>query len=344
VTVGIGIVGSGFMARTYAQCVVAHTSGTRLAAIAGGSRAADLARDYGVPAEPTLEALLANPDVDAVILATPRSTHLGQTLAAAAAGKHVYVEKPMALTAAECDQMIAACAAAGVVLTVNKVTRFRGSPRAAKLALDEGRIGQLRMIRAQTSVVDYVANKGWTADPAEGGLLLDMGAHIADAFRWYAGAEVRSVHALLRDFEPGPPLSRSAMVQFEMANDMIGQYWMSFELPPPGVGSVAQFLLVGSTGILDCDNIGAVRVGTAAGWETLFVMPAYDLNGDFTNPVRLAAFAEQVQDFADAIRDQRPPAVTGADGRAAIAVIDAVRESAATGRAVAPQPSEAFAS
>ncbi len=333
--VGFGIVGAGHMARTYANCLASHTPGARLTAVTGGTRAGQLAADFDVPAEPDLEALLARADVGAVILATPHSQHLPQTLLAAAAGRHVYVEKPMALNIAECDAMIEACRAAGVLLTVNKVSRFRASPRTAKRLLDDGRIGPLRMIRFTSSVPGYPHDsKGWTADPAEGGVILDMGAHVFDQIRWLTGSEVRRVFASLRDFEAFPPNHKSAMVQLELANGLPVQYWMSFEMPLPGVGSQSQAVLMGSTGLIDCDYFGAVRITAGDGWETVFVMPPFDGNRDPRSPVRLAAFAEQVQDLADAIVDGRAPAVAPEDGRAAVEIAQAAVQSSATGRSV----------
>ena len=97
------------MDHTYAECLAKHVPNARLVAVAVGSRAPGLAADYGVPAEASAAALLARPDVDAVIIATPHSTHAALTAQAAAAGKHVYIEKPMAVTVAECDAMIDAC-------------------------------------------------------------------------------------------------------------------------------------------------------------------------------------------------------------------------------------------
>jgi predicted dehydrogenase len=131
-TVGVGMVGSGFMGLTYAEAIARHVTGARLVAVAGGSRAAKLAAEYGVPAEPTVEALLARRDVDAVVLATPDQVRRELTEKAAAAGKHVLAEKPMAPTVADCDAMIAACARAGVTLAVVKTERYRKITRRAK--------------------------------------------------------------------------------------------------------------------------------------------------------------------------------------------------------------------
>src|ERR1051325_7322060 len=93
---GIGIIGSGYMGRTYAECVSRYNTGAHLVAVSGGSRAAGLAADYGVESESSLDALLARGDVDAVIITSPQSAHHDQTILAARAGKHILVEKPMA--------------------------------------------------------------------------------------------------------------------------------------------------------------------------------------------------------------------------------------------------------
>src|SRR3954465_13863209 len=99
------------MGLTYAECLARYNTGARLVAIAGGSRAPGLAQSYGVPAEPTVDDLFARSDVDAVIITPPQPAHCEQTIAAARAGKHVMVEKPMATSSVECRQMIDACEA-----------------------------------------------------------------------------------------------------------------------------------------------------------------------------------------------------------------------------------------
>ncbi len=143
-TVRVGVVGSGFMGRTWAQVAAAHATGTSLVAVTGGRRAPGLAADFGIPLEPTLDALLARHDVDVVVLATPPAVHLAQTLQVAATGRHLLVEKPMAQTATECAEMVAACHAAGVRLSVVSQHRFRDAPVAAKRLIDDGAIGRVR--------------------------------------------------------------------------------------------------------------------------------------------------------------------------------------------------------
>src|SRR3954453_9528609 len=101
--VRIGMIGSGVMAHTYSEVVAKYASGGELVAIAEGSRAPALAERYGVACEPSLAALVARDDVDAAVLAGPEQLRPEQTQAAAAAGKHVLAEKPMATSVAACD-------------------------------------------------------------------------------------------------------------------------------------------------------------------------------------------------------------------------------------------------
>ena len=340
--VAFGMLGSGFMARTYAEALAHHVPSGRLVAVALGSRASDLAADYGANLEPSAEALLARADVEAVIVATPHTTHLPLTQAAAAAGKHVYVEKPMAVSVAECDGMLAACREAGVILAVNKVTRYRESPRTAKRLIDEGRIGDLRMVRITSSVVGYhPADHGWAKDPAEGGAWLDMGVHLFDGLRWFTGADAARVYANVTDWG-GTGIRRTGMAQLEMTNGVLAQLWISFEMPAPGIGSQSQWVFVGSDGIIESDSYGKVRLGTADGWQDVYEMPPFELNADTISPVRLKAFAAQVEDVARAIREGREPEVPAINGRSAVELVEATAHSSETGQAVrlpfAPAP------
>ena len=135
---GIGIIGSGYMGRTYAECVTRYNQHGRLVAVAGGTRAASLAADYGVHAEPSADALLQRADISAVIITSPQSAHREQTIAAAQHGKHVLVEKPMATSVVDCRAMIDACRDAGVMLSVIKPWRYRGSTRGLQDSIRRG--------------------------------------------------------------------------------------------------------------------------------------------------------------------------------------------------------------
>ena len=104
----IGILGSGFMGRTNAETVTRYLPGAKLMAVAGGTRAGQLALDYGVDCEPAPSALLGRDDIDAVLISTPHAQHGPQATEAARRGKHVLLDKPMATSVAECDAIIEA--------------------------------------------------------------------------------------------------------------------------------------------------------------------------------------------------------------------------------------------
>lgn len=334
-SIGIGMLGSGFMAHTYAECLAKYVPNAHLAAIALGTRAPALAEEYGVPVEPSAEALLARDDVGAVLIATPHSTHLPLTLLSAAAGKHIYLEKPMAVTLADCDEMIEASKAAGVLITVNHVTRLRRSPMTAKRLLDDGAIGELRMVRVLSSVVGYLEDDhGWAHAPGEGGAWLDMGVHMFDALRWFTDSEADLVFARIRDFGGKPHQTRTGLADIEMQNGVLAQFLVSMELPEPGLGSQSQWTFIGSDGIIQSDSYGKVRLGKGDGWEEVYEMPSFALNADVYSPVRLEAFAAQVEEFATAIAAGGGPGMAGEDGRAAVEVVEAAIRSSETDAAV----------
>jgi predicted dehydrogenase len=336
-TVRIGLVGSGYMGRSYAECLKRYTTHGKLTAVTGGSRAPQLAADYQAAFVEDLAGLLARRDVDAVLVASPHRAHLAQVVQSARAGKHVLVEKPMALDASECDAMIAACRDVGVTLSVIQTVRFRGTVARGKRLIEEGRIGAVRMIDLRT-VFEWVpsGSKNWTQDEAEGGLILDQGAHNFDFMHWYAGSEPARVFARIKAYGPCAWPFPTAMAQVEFKNGVLAHTWMSFELPKPGLANSAfRALVVGETGMLDIDGYGKLSAALdGRDWQLVWEQPTIDYVNRPLAPERLEAFYTQVQDFIDSIRLKRPPAVTGEAGRTAVALIDACRRSSATGTAV----------
>jgi predicted dehydrogenase len=344
-----GLIGSGYINRGYAAGLhIGQVPDGELVAIAGGKRAPALAAEFGAQAEPTVEALIARKDIDAVILGSPHTAHLPQTQMAAAAGKHVYTEKPMAVTVAECDAMIEACRAANVKLAVNKVLRFRIAPSAAKEIIDQGLIGDVRMIQARGSWTEFflkdvvgedgriiIPAKLWAMDPAEGSQYLDYGVHCNDIIRWYSGSEAKVCFARYHTYGTPPPPDLTAVVTYEMQNGVIATVLMTYELPEPGISPADVTFIIGSKGMIDCDQYGKVRYTSNGGeWQLYREQPAFDFLKDYLDPNRLLGFSAQVQDFARAILDDREPAVTGWDGRQAVEMANAADISAASGESV----------
>jgi len=334
--IGIGIVGSGYMGRTYAECVVRYNTGARLVAVAGGSRAPALAADYEIEAEPSIDALLARSDVDAVIITSPQSAHCEQTVAAAVAGKHVMTEKPMATSSAECRRMIDACRVAGVALSVIKPWRYRGSTLGAHTAIHNGDIGAVRMITLWWLYprIPFIG-KEWFRDPKEGGLFLDAGSHCFDYLRWIAGAEPTRLYAQLATYNQDSETPRSTMTTVTFANGVMGSLWLSYEVPNPGWEDTNfRARIVGENGILDTHGYGALQIGAGEAWETLYEQAPMDFINRPMERVRLEAFFAMTQDFIDALREGRPQPVTGEDGLAAVAMVEAGYRSHTLGQAV----------
>jgi predicted dehydrogenase len=343
-TVGIGIVGSGFMARTYAEVITRHTHGGRLVALTGGTRAPALAAQYAVPHAQTLADLLARADLDAVVLAGPEQARPAQTALAAAAGKHILAEKPMATSVADCDAMIAHCTAAGVQLMVVQSQRFRGVHQRAKRILDEGRIGRPREMRIWTLFPaawsePVVRSRPWYRDP-QAGLFMSQGVHNFDLLRWFIGSEARSVYARVTSYgDHGiPNLSAVAIVGF--ANGATGHLWVNMELPDATFpDSQFRSQVVGERGLLDFDGYTHLDMTIDGAWRRVWAQPPFDPL-DPLDPIRLESFTGQIQAFIACIRDGVPPLVTGGDGRAAVELCQAALISARSDQVVTlPLPS-----
>jgi predicted dehydrogenase len=329
-----GVIGSGFMGQTWARVIARHVPEATLVAVGGGRLAADVAAEHGAEAlEPT--ALLARDDIEAVVVATPVPTHRPYAEAAARAGKHVMVEKPMTNTRADADAMVAAADAAGVRLAVVSQHRFRASPLAARALIDAGRIGAIRMIRVFGPNAGWdIPADSWNSDRAQVSPYMDWGAHACDIIRWLTRSEASLVFAQFASYTDVPPGDQSSMTLYTLDNGVLVQIWLTYELPPPTLGSAMQMLIAGSDGIIELDAYGTVRIATpAGGWETAFEQPPFDPL-DAEDSVRLQAYGAQLRDLIDAIAEGRDPQVSGRQGAATTSWLEAAEQSAASGESV----------
>ncbi len=359
-TIGFGILGSGNMARVYADALSTRVTGGRVVAVALGSRAEALAPEYGAVAEPDAASLLARDDVDVVVVATPHSTHRSLGVEAAYAGKHVYLEKPMARSVEECDAIISAARANRVTVTVAKQTRHMETAMRAKELIEDGAIGDVRIIRAMSPFSDFgLPSDHWLNDLGEGDCFLDWGSHACDAFRWYTESDASRVYADYANFGAIDARWPTALVQVRMTSGAICQAFLSYEVPEPGLGSGSnnQYLIIGAKGMIewDLDVLRMTRVvsptrppeepgsvgffvnpsTSGAAWETVLELPSWTRpTWDPRSARRVGNTARQVQAFINALQGGYEPRVTAADGRAAIEMTEAASRSAATGQAV----------
>jgi predicted dehydrogenase len=346
--VGIGIIGSGYMAVTYAEALARYTKGAQLSAIAMGTRAPALATEYSVACESSAESLLARADVDGVIVTLPTRFHREQAEKAAAAGRHVLVEKPMAASVADCDAMIAACTKAGVNLAVVKTQRYRDLLMEVKRLVATGAIGPIRMMTVVDTFPETVAHsvligKRWILEPENGGLFYDMASHVADFMLWLTESKPKQVFAQIPQFSSPPPRtdgeapfrSETLMAQIGFENGVTAQYMTSPDVPLPEHPSGRfHFQIVGAVGMMDFKGFEYLDVTRNGAWERTITSPRFDVWRDVKAPERMHPHVGVAQEFVDSIRERRHPRVAGEEGRAAIELCQACRASATSGRVV----------
>jgi myo-inositol 2-dehydrogenase/D-chiro-inositol 1-dehydrogenase len=319
------VLGSGFAGSTFAESI-SYAPDAELVAIAGGRNAPLLAQRFATRALPTTEvdALLDSDAVDAVLIASPNPAHCPQALRAAASGKHVLVEKPMALNVGECRAMIDACQRAGVVLMVGHHHRFRRNPIAAQLLLERGAIGKVDLVQMLQTEPDVTT---WLTTPANGGYLLGGGVHGLDLLRWWLG-DVERVCALTGEYR-GVHVENGSLLLLEFANAAHASFGYSVipgSVPPPGSG-VVQFeaRLTGQTGAMHVDMYGDVKLSTPTGWDVQTTLPAWQGHYAF---LRMEAYASQAREFVGAIREHRPPRYAAEEALRAVAIVEAAHLSA----------------
>jgi predicted dehydrogenase len=299
--------------------VLAHTR-TRAAAEAFG-------REHELPLADSYEQVLADPKVDAVVLATPHSLHAHQIAAAAAAGKHVHVEKPITLTRASADVAAAAARKAGVVLAVGYCRRFHPSVVELRRRLKDGRLGAVVSMLAQhtTSTGQFIPADNWRAAPDEapGGALTAVGVHSLDHMIEFAG-RVRDVRCVTARHIPGSSDdTTTVMLRFE--SGATGLIFCSV-----ATATNYSFTLYGSKGLAEISKptLQTLRlVPTSDQPPTGVVTAPPDELSEHTGFDMLHA---QLVAFARAIRDRQPYPVPIEDVLHGMSVFDAIVQAART--------------
>jgi predicted dehydrogenase len=329
-TIGWGVAGCSDIVRLRAAAAIVAQPNSELVAFPSRDRdrAAAFAREHGAAAAyGDFDELLGDDRVDVVYVATEVDRHASLTIAAARAGKHVLVEKPMALDASECRAMLAAAAASNVHLAVAYYARFLEKARVMKQVIGEGRLGQV--VRANVRVVGFY-DPG-PADPKRwrvlaggigrggGNMLADVGSHRVDLLVYFLGRPARVLglaDRLSMDYEAAD--TETALVQF--ASGAHVTVLANTNVPHGGATSLE---IYGTKGALLTDpwSDEPVRViGSDAEPITIARPP----NVHF--PI--------IDDFARAIAEGRAPTVDAIEALWTTAVIAGVYESARTGRVV----------
>ncbi len=324
----VGIIGAGFMGSTHAAAWAETPA--QIAGIVAESEAAaaDLAARYQTRVYPSLAAIL--PDVDVVDICTPTHLHAEMALAAAAAGKQIVCEKPLARTVEQGQAMIAACRAAGVKLLVAHVVRFFPEYALARAQVVAGQIGRPGVVRlARGSFRPKKPLGNWFLDEAKsGGLILDLMIHDFDYARWVAG-EVESVFARsVGTQHPHAPIDYGLAI-LRHQGGALSHVAGAWAYPPPTF----------RTGLEIAGDGGLIEFDSAATAPIELLLRAAD-EGDApdvglpSSPVRESPYTAQIKEFYAALAGDAPVRVTAEDGLAALQIALAAAESARSGQPV----------
>lgn len=262
--------------------------------------------------------VLANPEVDAVIVVTPTQFHKEIVVAAASAKKHVFCEKPMASTAEECGEMIEACRANGVKLQLGFMRRFDKSFRRGKELLDSGAVGQVTLLRSNT--FGPSKPKAWMYDVRKNyGPIGEVNSHDFDTLRWYAGSEVKMIHAIGHNFR-SPEVAAEYPDYYDTCSVLL-----EFENGIVATISGAQYVTYGydsRTEILGTDGI--IKVGSQNTNSAEMVTRDGTIVADSVDSWRTLfreAYLEEDKAFIRCIVDDTEPEVTGHDGKMALVLV-----------------------
>jgi len=297
-------------------------------------RAQEMVELYGGKAYASYEEILANEDIDAVSVCTPNYLHAPMTIAAANAGKHVLVEKPMACSIEEAEQMIEAAQKNNVYLMVGHNQRLMPPHVKAKEILDSGKLGKVLTFRTSFG---HPGPEAWSVDGADSwffrkeeaimGAMGDLGVHKSDFIRYLLNDEVSEVASFIGTLhKEGTEVDDNATCLLRMKSGAIGTL----------VASWTQYKGGDNSTILWCEN-GVMKIGTVEGNEVIVeltdgTVETYQVGMMSTNEKQVPSGV--IDAFVESINTNTPPTISGEEGLRAVKVILGAFESQKTGRIV----------
>ena len=338
--VNVGIIGSQFVSTIHADslrsCAHARIIG---AASPNKDHVRAFAEKFSIPRHFTdYRDLLDLPELDMVVVGAPNHLHCQIAVDAAAAGKHVVMEKPLCLNLAEADRMIGSCRDAGVKLMYAEELCFAPKYVRLKQLLDSGALGKPTLIKQSEKHDGPHAAHFWDVERSGGGVTMDMGCHGIEFLRWILGRpRIISVYAQMStqvhsDKTRGDD---NAIIIVEFEGGTIG---MAEESWTKLGGMDDRSEVYGSEGVAYADllhgnsietysakgyDYAVEKAGSTKGWSYTIFEEAWNYG-----------FPQEMEHFVDCVRRDRQPLVTGEDGRVVLEAIFAAYESAGTGRKV----------
>jgi len=298
----------------------------------------EIAMAYGGRSFDSFDALLAAADVEAVLIPTPHFLHHSQTLAALRAGKHVFVEKPIATSLEQAEEMNQVAQTSERILAVGHQGRHTGGIRTLKAKLAAGELGTVCSAVVLHGFPHALSRShgDWRADAAvsPGGQLDELGVHYFDVLQFLFGTVCRVTGFVQRLPPHAPPSSATAALEF--ASGLLANY-TTYDASV----AMSRLTVLGTQGCLEMNRMGQ----DACSWQPISDTTAARLGGhppvpiQFEGPYLLStALTAELEDFAGAIREHRPPQVGAAEAISTLHICRAVMEASATGRTVELSP------
>lgn len=347
---GVGIVGCGMIARFHVRALN-DIPGTRVVALfdqipaSAAKLQQEVREQWNIQCDtaPDLEAMLRRKDVDMIIITTPSGSHMEPAVAAANAGKHVVVEKPMEITAERCDRIIDACDKNKVQLCTIFPSRFGDANRELKAAVTAGRFGRLTL--GETTCKwwreqSYYDQGGWRGTWAldGGGALMNQAIHNVDLLLWMMGdvTQIMGFTAMLA--HERIEVEDTAVAALRFKNGALGVIQATTSVWPGYPKTIA---IHGDQGSAVIEQDDLLR------WDFKTPKPDDDAirqrfaqkvgaSGGSSNPAAIShvGHARQLTDFVESIQNKRAPLVDGREGRKAVAVILGIYASSKSGKPV----------
>jgi len=318
--VRVCLIGAGRAGKVHANSLARHLPAARLVALVDPYPGAlkDTGDQFGVDARfETLEAALERAEFEAVVITTPTFTHRALAVTAAQAGKHVFLEKPMALSLAECDQIIATARDQHVFLQIGFMRRFAPEFVAAEQRIQAGEIGRPMMIKSLSHGPGLPP--AWARDLRQSnGMLAEVNSHDWDCVRWLMDSNPQRVYTEVANFKgpargvDTPHFYDNALVNIRFEGGGLGSI---SGVCPCEYGYDGRVEIVGERGILQIGDMRGQAVVVCTDRDHGLVSPIYRTWGE-----RFAwGYIREMEHFLHCIQTDTPPAVGGEDGRWAVA-------------------------
>lgn len=335
---GVGLLGLGTIGTSHARALDALRDRAQLIAYSGGSPARAAEAGWPSAEQRAAAEVLADDRIDLVALATPSALHAQQALDALDAGKHVVVEKPLAMTSEDAELVVERATRRGLQIAVMSQRRLEPEVVALREAIEAGQLGAIRL--ATTHVhwwrdPSYYEDAPWRGEANNGGSLLNQGVHNVDLLNWLAGP-VQSVTAQQGTLAHATEAEDTTVATVRFTSGALGLISTSTATPP---GSPATLTLHCERGVVEIGQ-GEILRWEVDGVPAPRIEPAADTIGvgaSNPNAIGIAGHIQQWDDVLTALATQSTPSITGRDGADAVRLLDALTTAAATGRLVTLQ-------